>query len=381
MRSYLWVCVLAVLASSVTAAARAETFQAGSIAFILDCSNDMGDEAEAKPETVRQVSNTEAPTRLEAADGLLREMFRELAGQPNCRGAVWLYGHRLVWEQEVKHPDLLSQDDYLEATVGFGALNGLLPGDDVEQVQPFKPFTLQEAQQLNVRLDTLKPWGEKPLYLALTRAMDALVDQPAAEPKTIIVFTSGRNEQWLARYKTSRERVAGALRNNLVPIHFLHFGPSPEEDDPAENELRELAAQGGGSLTHVTTGTEMTVAQILSNSRKVAAETVTTGNEEDDDGTEPADAPPARPVDRTISGSVVYYGKPVSSATITLEGTDIPAVKTDRQGRFLIRKVPAGRKYHIVVKAVARNHAREATLDLHVASDAEEQSFLTIDVK
>lgn len=381
MRSHLLVCLLAVLASSMTCYARAESLQAGSIAFILDCSNDMGEEAEAKPETVRQVSNTEAPTRLEAAVGLLREMFRELAGQPNCRVAVWLYGHRLVWERDVKHPDLLSQDDYLEATVGFGALNGLLPGDDVEQVQSFKPFTLQEAQQLNVRFDTLKPWGEKPLYLALTCAMEALVDQPVDQPKTIIVFTSGRNEQWLARYKTSRERVAGALRNNLIPIHFLHFGPTPEEDDPAESELRELAAQGGGSLTHVHTGAELTVAEILSSSRKVEAETVTTGDEEDDDGTEAADAPPARPVNRTISGSVVYYGKPVSSATVTLEGTHIPPTKTDRQGRFLIRDVPSGRKYRIVVKAVARNHAREADLDLHVAPEGEEQPFLKIDVK
>ena len=379
MRLLAVACVLAaVLASSLTAPAWAEPFQPGSIAFILDCSHDMSEEAEAAPEIVRQVSNTEAPTRLEAADDLLREMLRELAGQPNCRVGVWLYGHRLVWEQDVKHPDLLSQDAYLEATVGFGALNGLLPGDDVEQVQAFKPFTLQDAQQLNVRLDTLKPWGEKPLYLALTRAMDALVDQPAAEPKTIIVLTSGRNEQWLARYKTSRERVAGALRNNLVPIHFLHFGPPPEQDDPAESELSELAAQGGGSLTHVTTATEISVADILSNSRKVAAETVTTG---DEDGDEPADAPPAKPVDRTISGSVVYYGKPVTTATITLEGTDIAPVKTDRQGRFLIRKVPSGRKYHIVVKAVARNHARDAALDLNVTADSDEQPFLTIDVK
>ena len=381
MRFRALACVLTILSSILTSRAWAEPLQPGSIAFILDCSHDMSEEAEAAPDTVRQVSNTEAPTRLEAADDLLREMLRELAGQPNCRVGVWLYGHRLVWEQDVKHPDLLSQDAYLEATVGFGALNGLLPGDDVEQVQSFKPFTLQDAQQLNVRLDTLKPWGEKPLYLALTRAMDALVDQPAAEPKTIIVMTSGRNEQWLARYKTSRERVAGALRNNLVPIHFLHFGPPPEQDDPAESELRELAAQGGGSLMHVTTATEISVADILSNSRKVAAETVTTGDEGDEEGDEPADAPPARPVDRTISGSVVYYGKPVTTATITLEGTDIAPVKTDRQGRFLIRKVPSGRKYHIVVKAVARNHAREAALDLNVAADADEQPFLTIDVK
>jgi hypothetical protein len=373
--------VLAILASTTASYTRAESVPAGSIAFLLDCSRDMGDEAEAKPETVRQVSNTEAPTRLEAADGMLREMLRELAGQPNCRVGVWLYGHRLVWEQDVKHPDLLSQDAYLEATVGFGALNGLLPGDDVEQVQAFKPFTLQEAQQLNVRLDTLKPWGEQPLYLALTRAMDALVDQPVSEPKTVIVFTSGRNEQWLARYKTNHERVASVLRNNLIPIHFLHFGPTPEEGEPAEGELRELAAQSGGSLTHITTGTELTVADILTRSRKVAAETVTTGDEEDEDGTDPAEGRPARPVHRTISGSVVYYGKPVSSATITLDGTHIPPTKTDRQGRFLIRDVPSGRKYHVVVKAVARNHAREAALDLHVAPEGDEQPFLKIDVK
>ena len=250
----------------------------------------------------------------------------------------------------------------------------------MEQVQPFRPFTLQDAQQLNVRLDTIKPWGEKPLYLAITRAIDALADQPVAEPKTVIVLTSGANEQWLARYKTSGERVAGVLRNNLVPIHFLHFGPAPEEPDAAEGELREIAALGGGSLVYVTATTELTVEQILRDSRKVVP-TVTTSDEDDEDEPVADRAPPVKPVDRTISGSVVYYGKAVSSATITLEGTDIPPTKVDRQGRFLIRNVPAGRKYHIVVKAVARNHAREAALDLNVAADAEEQPFLKIDVK
>ncbi|HEX3727012.1 MAG TPA: carboxypeptidase-like regulatory domain-containing protein, partial [Pirellulales bacterium] len=79
--------------------------------------------------------------------------------------------------------------------------------------------------------------------------------------------------------------------------------------------------------------------------------------------------------------SVVYYGKPVTSATITLEGTSIAPVKTDRQGRFLIRNVPVGAQYHVVVEAVARNYHREKSLDVAVEADGAEQPFLTIDVK
>jgi hypothetical protein len=368
------IALLAVLATGSIAPARADD-AIGSVAFILDCSRSMTEPACEDPIAVKQVSTTETSTRMQAADALLRSMLRELAAEPDSQVAVWLYGHRIVWEADVKHPDLLPQDAYLEATVGFGALNGLLPGDDVELVQPFKRFTLQENQQLKVRLDVVKPWGEKPLYLALTRALDALVDQPANAPKTIVVLTDGGNEQWLARHKTNHARVAAALREQLVPIHFIHFGPLPEDNDPAEQELIDLAEQGGGSLKHATATSEITVAQVITSSRQIAA-----AEEPAEDGLE-AKTVPARPVERTISGSVVYYGKPVSSATITLEGSDIPPVKADRQGRFLIRQVPAGRKYRVLVQAVARNHAREKSLDLNVDADSQQQPFLTIDVK
>lgn len=380
MNLRLLVCSLICVACGVSRSASAET-PAGSIAFILDCSRSMSESATTDPDAVKQVSSSDPPTRMEVADALLRKMLRELAAEPDCKVAVWLYGHRLVWEPDAKHPDLLSQDDYLEATVGFAALNGLLPGDDVEQVQPFKPFTLQENQQLLVRLDTLKPWGEKPLYLAMTRALDALADQPAAEPKALIVLTDGGNEQWLARHKTSHERVAASLRQNLVPIHIIHFGPRPEDGESAQRELGELAAQGGGSLTHLTATSEITVAQVVSNSRKVAPPGSKPSEADENLDSVTTTAVPARPADRTISGSVVYYGKPVSSGTITLEGTDIPPVNVDRQGRFLIRKVPAGRQYRIAVKAIAKNHTREKVLDLNVAADSEEQPFLTIDLK
>jgi hypothetical protein len=365
-----------------TAAARAdETPAIGSVAFILDCSRSMSEPAVVR-NGVRQVSSDET-SRMEAACSLLEKMLQELATDGTHQVGLWLYGHRLVWEPDAKHPELLTQDAYLEASVGYAALNGLLPGDDVEQAQPFKRFTQQENRQLAVRLATVKAWGEKPLYLALTRALDALADQPATQPKTVIVLTDGGNEQWLARYKTDYDRISASLRNNLVPIHFVHFGPADDDQDEGQRELRELAAQGGGSLIHTDAASELTVAGVIADSRKAASASVLTASdgadeEETDDTTEPR---VARPAPRTISGSVVYYGKPVTSATITLEGTEIPPVKADRQGRFLIRNVPAGRQYRLVVKAVARNHAREKALDLKLDAQAEQQPFLSIDLK
>ena len=130
--------------------------------------------------------------------------------------------------------------------------------------------------------------------------------------------------------------------------------------------------------------------EVLSSSRKVAAlpavPTVQTGDtgEEVDAKIAAAKAilaTPAKPADRTVSGSVVYFGRPVSTATITIEGTNIPPVKTDRQGRFLIRNVPAGRQYKVRVKAVALNTIRDKLTDMDVVADSEEQPFLTIDLK
>jgi hypothetical protein len=375
--------LLAALIATTTAVAlwADETAEIGSVAFILDCSRSMSEPA-VERNAVRQVSSDET-SRMEAARGLLEKMLQELATDGTHRVGVWLYGHRLVWEPDAKHPELLTQDAYLEASVGFAALNGLLPGDDVEQAQAFKRFTQQENRQLVVRLANLKAWGEKPLYLALTRALDALADQPATQPKTIIVLTDGGNEQWLARYKTDYDRISASLRNNLVPIHFVHFAPADGEEGQGERELRELAAQSGGSLIRTDAASELTVAGVIANSRKAASASVLTASDADDEEETDSQTEPrvARPAPRTITGSVVYYGKPVTSATIVLEGSDIPPVKADRQGRFLIRNVPAGGQYHLVVKAVARNHAREKAIDLKLDAEAEQQPFLSIDLK
>jgi hypothetical protein len=375
----LLLCLLAIVVLERTARLNAEESKVGSVAFVLDCSRSMGRPAEADGQDDADAGNEEPTTRLAAASGLLREMLQELAAEGNSQVSIWLYGHRLVWEQDTKHPDLLSQDTYLEATVGYEVLSGLLPGDDVELALPFRRFRPAEMQQLSVRLDALKPWGEKPLYLTLTRALDSIADQPAALPKNVIVLTDGGNEQWLARHKTPADRVKQVLKHNLVPIHFVYFGPAGAE---AQHELRSLADASGGSLAQAHATTQLTVAQVLSNSRKApVVNTVRTGDDEADGESVAPKTLVSSSGPRNVSGTVVFNGKPVTAATIALEGADVSPVKADRQGRFLIRDVPAGKTYQIRVTATAKNQIREKTVEVQVAAEQAEQPFLTIDVK
>jgi hypothetical protein len=369
-------------ALNIAGPANAETPKFGSVALILDCSLSMAELA-ATARVLNPISDPEIPTRMEAAKGLLLKMLRDLAADGKSPVGLWLYGHRIVWEQNVNQPNLLTQDDYLEATVGYAALNGLLPGDDVEQAQPIKRFTEVDFPAVRTRLEVVKPWGEKPLYFAITRALDALATQPAAATNSIIVLTDGGNEQGRSRFTTTLEQAIRGVQRNLVPIHFIHFGPFPPADDPTEQALRDLAERGGGSLVHVGASTRLTIGQVLSNRRKMATSSASPSANADSVEARIAAATAllTQPVDRSVFGSVVYYGKPVSSATVTLEGTGIPPVKTDRLGHFMICKVPSGHSYRILVQAIARNSFREKSLDLNVATDAEEQPPVTIDLK
>src|SRR5262249_34938678 len=126
--------VLTAVALSSTAWGAKPKSGGGAVVFVLDCSASMEQPA-AVPSGFRQTSG-DNPTRMEAAQSLLRKMLRDLVAAGSYDVGLWLYGHRLAWESGVQEPALLSQDEYLEATVGFQALGSLLPGDDVEKAQP-----------------------------------------------------------------------------------------------------------------------------------------------------------------------------------------------------------------------------------------------------
>lgn len=376
------------LLSGVTPAAEKRAPR-GAVAIVLDCSLAMNEPA-VPSAGVQEASDAGERTRMDAAQLHLRKMLRDLAADGGYDVGLWLYGHRLAWEPNTRQPDLLSQDTYLEKTVGFGALNGLLPGDDVEKAHPIKRFGATEYETFVSLLDTVKPWGEQPMYLAINKALEALADQPPLAPKYLIVITSGANYQKLAKNRVSQQRVREELTRTIVPVHFIHVGPEPQVDDSAEADLREIAEQGGGTLVHVRASDGLIVEQVLASSRKVVSRPIEQAEEEEASAPDPETAAKiaeakalfkARPVERTVTGTVIYGGKPVANATVALEGTDVPQVKTDRQGRFLLRKVPSGQDYRLKVKGIARNKIRETVADLSVAPAADEQPLVTIELE
>jgi hypothetical protein len=202
------------------------------------------------------------------------------------------------------------------------------------------------------------------MYATLTRVLDDLSNLPAGTQKNIVLLTDGGNRQWLAKHKPAHQDVMMALNRQLVPIHILHFG-TPDTD---EARLKDMAEHGGGSLTHVDMESKVTLAELLTN-QPVAAEA-----EKPKVAADPAKAEAVaaatsllqgKTAEYSLSGTVLYYGKPVTSATIVVLGTDVAPVKTDRQGAFLLRKVPSG-KHQIQINAVARNSYRDKTIDLSI---------------
>ncbi len=254
----------------------------------------------------------------------------------------------------------------------------------MEQLHPVTFFRDTDYEGISWKLDALQPWGEKPLYLAIARAMHELSNEPPTSATAIIVLTDGDNHQGLARHRVTHEQTLAALTRQLVPIHFIEVGPAPKSDDVTEKRLHEVADRSGGTVVHANGTDGMLVEQILSGSHRVtlAEKPAAAGPKASEVATEVEAARALlKPVERSILGSVTYAGRPVLSATLTLEGAGIPPVKADRQGRFLIRRVPSGRSYKLHVEAIARNKFQDKDIDVTVESADREQPFLSIDLQ
>jgi Mg-chelatase subunit ChlD len=344
------------------------------VVFVLDCSKSMGAPAVSGP--IKEVSTGEAPARMELAKQMLVRLLEDAAAD-NCQVSLWLYGHRVKWQENVREPELVEQNDYLQASVGFNSLNGLLPGDDYEQIFPIKPLGVPDVQELDPRLAAVQAWGERPMYATLTRVLDDVSNLPAGTQKSIVLLTDGGNRQWLAKHKPAHQDVMMALNHQLVPIHILHFG-TPDTD---EARLKDMAEHGGGSLTHVDAESKVTLAELLANQPAAVAA------EKPQAQIDPAKAEAVaaatallqnKTAEYSVSGTVLFYGKPVTSATVVVPGTDVAPVKTDRQGSFLLRKVPSG-KHQIQVNAIAKNAYRDKTIDLTIEASRAPQP-LTVEM-
>ncbi len=215
-----------------------------SIEFILDCSHSMSD-----PTDMEGVGGTQRISRLDAAKMALRGMLSQLAADGDARVGVRFFGHRVGWN--LKKPEqMLRQTDYAHPIP-----DDLRPSEDVELVLPLGRFDQVVAGGVLDTLKTLKPWGETPLFLALTQAIgDFAEDEPGTE-RSIIVITDGMNYQFNSPHPKTREDVTAAEGDHKIPIHIVGFGIPAAEVAQATRDFTALADQTGGSFVTVSDGT------------------------------------------------------------------------------------------------------------------------------
>lgn len=343
------------------------------VVFILDCSQSMSDELpEMGSGDAVAASDQGNPTRLDAARDELLDTLQVLSEEGDHQVAVWLYGHRLAWS-EGEEPELLEQNNYLEASLGFNALKELLPGDDVELTLPLQQLYPQTLAKSLMRFDAVQPWGENPLYLALVRALENLPSKATAMNTKIVVITDRANHQYLTRFKTTHEDVARMLDQVSVPIHFISIVGS--EEDPLEEmgELEKIAQSSGGHFLPAHSQEELR--------QRMEAVLTQDDAELEEDPIAEALATVATPVDSdapvTLSGVVIFNDKPVKKTKISLEGGQVVSVKTDASGRFTLTDVPPG-SYTIKAEGIVKNLYRRQVQQVAVRPGKKQPRLLIV---
>jgi hypothetical protein len=214
-----------------------------SVAFVLDCSNSMGNLLNP---------GGEGPARFDVAKTALQEMLFDLSLRGNVRTAVHLFGHRLGWSTDtpvrtLTRPDFAGEIDP-ETT----------PSQDVESILPLTNFNLASAQAVIPQISTAKPWGQSPIYLATLRALSEFGRRDFNSDRHVVVITDGANYQFIPSSEsgvtaTSERDLLDAWAQQQVPIHILGLDMDREEDRQAMDEFRRICADTGGIFQDLAT--------------------------------------------------------------------------------------------------------------------------------
>ncbi len=334
------------------------------LAIILDCSKSMETPVPMGDGVTPDAGETnEQLTRLDASKQILQMALRDLAHHGNYSVGLWLLGHRVAWEDS-ELPGLLEQTDYLAQTNGFSVLQNLVPGDDVEMVRHVRPLKPEHLMLVASGLNTIKPWGESPVYLALARAIDEFGMASKQDRRGIILITDGGNEQWKATQTRTLQNILSVHYRRHVPVHIIGIDLNKEDHAQAINDYEELARRTGGSFRQVSTATKLDetfcdVVQKISDPSAQATEEVATGAGNVAVTPVASDRPRAAAKSQ-IQGVVLFQGRPVPNATVRTTGTISVTVKTDKQGAYTIANVPVG-EYELFIEGIAKNKIREAT--------------------
>lgn len=229
--------------------------QQASILFVLDCSASMKDPlpAEATGENEPQMRS-----RIESAKGALGQLLDHISRTGNSRVGVRFFGHRVGWSTTAP-VRMLRQPNY---TGDMPA--DLMPNSDVELVLPLGRFEGNELTTVLDRLDSVRAWGQSPLYLSLLRALDDFdTDLPGAD-RSIVVITDGANYPFSPSTAAQREpvpptsaQVLAAVRGRGVPIYILGVGLAATSNQGERAALIDICRASGGSYFDVASGGDL----------------------------------------------------------------------------------------------------------------------------
>lgn len=356
------------------------------ITLIVDCSRSMDQTLEIEG-PVREVNLAGAPTRMEATKDVLKATLTRLSSQGDHQTSIWLFGHRIAWEEK-DDPALLEQTDYLEHSLGFKALEDLLPGDDVELVRPMTTLMPRDLPTLFSRLDTVKPWGEDPLYLSLVRALDSLSRDAASHRAAVIVITDGANKQWVSRFKATKQDVLDAADRRGTPVHIIALGMEADGKRQTEAEFHQIAERTRGRYHRANSAASIQegIDAALDYKGPVAAPAIAAASAPAASAAvgptttiQPvADTVTATPKQFNVDGHVTCFGRDVRKAKITIEGNAHPPVVADGGGRFTLANLPAG-SYKIHCDVIYKNKIYERSQEVVIQPDSE--STVTVDVR
>lgn len=221
------------------------TAEANSVVIIFDCSQSMSASVPAESPGSQQ-------TRFEAAKAALFALLQKLADKQDTRVGLSFFGHRVGWNPRNRE-QLLLQDQFLQ-----GIPAGLRPFEDVEMLLPVGRFDAGVLQTIKPLIDSTKPWGETPLYLAITEAVLELQNEDKLRSRRIIVVTDGVNHQ--VNPTPSRRRTINDVLQTLpegVRVDIVGFGIPDADTQQARDEFEAVTSQTEGQFIPVDDVTEL----------------------------------------------------------------------------------------------------------------------------
>ncbi|MCR9198842.1 MAG: hypothetical protein NXI04_09380 [Planctomycetaceae bacterium] len=216
-----------------------------SIVVIFDCSQSMATAVRA------EVAGSEQ-TRFQVGLRALSHLLHGQAAKATSRLGLMFFGHRVGWNPQ-NPQQMLINDGYLHSVPG-----DLRPWDDVEMALPVGRFDAGTLESVAPLLASLRPWGETPLYLALTDAFSALESEDVRRGRRVVVLTDGVNRQTnpSAARKRTLQDVLGALPEG-VRVDIVGYQISRAEAGQAESEFQTIARASGGQFQTASDLTEL----------------------------------------------------------------------------------------------------------------------------